>query len=250
MGNMRFMAAALLLCLPACGSAPAEDSEGTGETGATLLLTETFADGGTLQVVEQDDGFLGFTVMTPIGSEASKLSMQAAQQATLRGVYEKLMGREASAEVIEISDAILRQRSVLRESPIGNQKVAAEPQEVSKSSAWFYANLCKDFYVGSNWWQIADYCSYSSSANQKTSTATIDSDAWGYDRSYALNDHASSTATQSLSASTWTLPVDPGSWRWTEWGGSYSNAVAKIKLPTGVFGGLGITAHEHTFEPS
>lgn len=241
---------AFALAASACGAEDVEN-EVESEVGAKLVYARAFSDGGVLRVVQQDDGFLGFQVTAPIASDASRLATSAADEPSLIGVYKSLFNEQPPEEVVRLSEDVEIQRGLPHGSPpeSSRQTVDSLPDAdvIDKSSSWFYANLCQNFNVGSGWWQIYSYCMYRNADTSAYSTYTLDSDQWGYDRSYGLND-SSWTATYSLSASAWMPTLAAGSWTWVEWGGSYTGARARLDISPH-YGSLGITAHDHTYDP-
>lgn len=69
---------------PACTSAG--DASEPAPRNATLLYSDTFADGGVLQIVSGPDNEINYSVQTPIGSEAEKRMRISSSRVTLAEV--------------------------------------------------------------------------------------------------------------------------------------------------------------------
>lgn len=239
--------AGVVLCSVGCGSAPVgEGSEALDESTATLLFSDSFAEGGVMKVVEQDNGALGLVVRAPIGSEASRLAFDAGKERSLVDVYTALHPGGTPPQVLrDLSARMELQKST---APAASKPAPVAPQiDVDKSEASFTTSFCKDFADGFAYEFILEQCKYRHNVVRVTSNPIVDGDnANLIDRSYALND-ASVTATHWLDASTWQLSLPAGQSQWVEWGGVYTGAIAQLKLPTGSSGNMGITVHDNRF---
>jgi hypothetical protein len=230
---------------------PDNDSTQIAE-GATLVYEDTFASDGTFHVISDDQGKVGFSVRAPIGSEAEALATAASVQDSLAGVYRKLHPETETVpeELQVLSDAMAEQQAEFQAS--GAWRELPEPEAFSeelhdKSQSSFEAAVCKTIYGGSNHWYFLSDCKYRN-ANSVTTAAVMWGNDYHMDRSFGWNETAY-TATHSLSASTWKPTIPPYTFYYTEWGGVYDKARATIKLPSGKYGPLGITAHRWKFIP-
>jgi hypothetical protein len=245
------MASASLLFM-GCGSTDTREQENVGVSGATLLFTDHFADGGVMQVVEQDDGALGFFVSAPIRSEdASKAMRASVAKGTLAEVYSAL--HDASAAVPEVLEE-LSARLELEQQAIGTFRARpATPTLIEvedKSKSAFINNTCLDFldFPAHRIYLIAQ-CKYNTVVNRVTTNPWMDSrndppagPGSFIDRSYGWND-SSWTADFTLSASTWVPTIPANHNGWVQWGGLYIGATARLSIPAGKNGPLGITVH-------
>jgi hypothetical protein len=78
-----------------------------------------------------------------------------------------------------------------------------------------------------------------------TSNAIVDSNTLLTDRSYALNESASLTASHWIDTNSWVEPLPPGLWQWVEWYGNYEGGITQLKLPGTSSANLGITVHDN-----
>jgi hypothetical protein len=104
------------------------------------------------------------------------------------------------------------------------------PDSVDKSLSSFSNAVCKDFVSGSV--KFVHYsCKWLADTKSISTPSRMDSDGGIYiDCSYVWN-ATRWTAWMTLSASTWEPHVDPYWYKWVQWGGVYSSAIARLALP-------------------
>jgi hypothetical protein len=233
-----------------CGSTDTQGQENLGESGATLLFVDHFADGGVMEVVEQDNGMLGFSVSAPIRSEVASKAMRASTgKRTLAEIYAALHdGSAAVPEVLKELSARLeleRPTGTLRERPAAPALIEVE----DKTKSDFVAAFCRDFADGFSWAFVLAQCKYNNLVNKVTTNPLMDGDNnLAIDRSLAWND-SSWSANLKLSASSWVPTIAANSNGYAEWGGVYSDATAQLIIPGGHNGPLGITVHDDVPRP-
>lgn len=243
--------ASILFALTACDSpeAPASSASGPGASGedGRILFSEPFADSGLFQIAENGTGGLVFAVQARMGTKAEHLSIASAGKATLADVYRAL--HEGAPEVPEA--VALASARMGDPRPVATDASVARPQEPalakSASQAGFQSAFCKDIQESPFIWRWQT-CDWVADANSLT-TPFVDSDNRGTDRVYAMN-NTNTTATMSLwnldqtsSPNTWKPALAPFWMTWFQWGGTYSFAIAKIGLPFGRHGELGLSTH-------
>jgi len=235
-----------------CGSAPVstDDEANLEESTATLLYSVSFADGGVMKVVEQDDGFLGWLVRAPTGSEASKMLLAADSVPTLARTYAALHGgAEAPQTVQSLSSRLEREQAATgalsARSPANIKSLANIKIEVDKSQTYFNNHVCvRD---GSSTDHYEPYnCQWSDSAYRIHTGPVVDSAT--QDRSYIEND-GFIPVRHSLSASGWQPQWPPYSVGWTQWGGVYAGATARLDVLEEAPVPMGITDHFHQVVP-
>jgi hypothetical protein len=232
-----------------------QNPAGTSATGAsepvpqngTLLYSDTFADGGMLQIVSGPDNEINYSVQTPIGSEAEKRMRLSSSRATLAEVYRALHpdASEVPAKVQVISDDLASRRAFAPATPDLSTPMASAP--LAKTAAayddWKSA-YCRTFIEGSIAYRFIKGA-FKYGANVLTPDAGLNSNGVLMDRSYGWN-MTSWTATMMLSRggiNDWKPTLSPNSVGWVQWGGVYQNVYPAIVLPTGKVGQIAITAH-------
>lgn len=253
----------LTAVLAGCGA------EGTADEGAeppdqsTLLLSETFADEGLLQVAADDRGNIGVAVQAKEGSTAARLIRTTGFAGSLKELYLQLKGgSEVPEHVVSVSDArdVQMREASLRKPPAASpsstppsSSLADDAIGAVKSAAAgatessFYSTVCVSFAVSIHRYSVSS-CTFNVGYSVKTGF-TVDSHGSIYDRVYGWN-HAAHPARYALSGTTWTPRQEEYSFGWVEWGGTYTNSQAALRvtpteatIPTPE---LGITHHIHT----
>jgi hypothetical protein len=212
------------------------------------IFTDAFADGGNLVVVSDPAGYIQYMVQAPIGSKAEELLAKGSQEPNLAEVYRTLHegARFVPPEIQSISDKL---EALKLKAPIQQDLGPLEPSsnntlQKTASSDAFMTGFCKDFVEG-NIRYTKNGCNWVLSSNWQITSGNLQSDGLIMDRSYGWN-ATEWTAIMHLTASTWMPTIPPYFVGWVQWGGVYSNARAKISLPIGKKGELGITSHRAT----
>lgn len=214
--------------------------------GMTPLFTDTFSDGGTLRVVTDASNAIHFTVQAPIGSDAEKLMTKGSQQSTLVEVYLTLHpdAKAAPVELERISErmATLKKQAALSAEAETSQSLAKSAQSAATNTLnGFLNSYCVEFHE-QNFIYSPQNCAWGGSTASVMTSKVLNSTGYFIDRSYGWN-RTQWTATMAHSVNTWKPTIPPYSVMWVEWGGVYSGAAAKLSLPAGKTGELGITAH-------
>jgi hypothetical protein len=244
--------AALLLALAACQGPDTPVSNPEGQAAAPenekVLFSENFSDAGSFQIMADPSGGFNSIVQAGIGSEAERLLVASSAQPTLAEVYRSLHGgaNEVPAVVAQASEHFEARKPSSREiSP------SAVPLAKAVSQSGFQTSLCRNFLDGSWKWNVSD-CVWDGNRNFLR-VEGVNSDGYYPDRVYAWNKTAW-TGTMSLASGSpfypspnpWKPTIAPYGVGWIQWGGTYSNAVAMIALPSGKYGELGLTDHYAT----
>jgi len=221
--------------------------EQAASEGAALVFEDSFADGGTFRVVETE-GHLAFSIQAPLDSEAARLAQRASALASedLSQIYGTLHpdAHGVPAALGSLSTRFAAERSALPTHSAHANAAEATPAPIAdKSITTFQAACCHDYSVSSHDSYTVESCNYTINANSISTPSIV----WTRDRSFGWNE-TQYVATHSLSASTWKPTIPAYTYYWTEWGGNYSNAYAKLALPSGSYGALGITAHWYHYQ--
>jgi hypothetical protein len=241
--------AGYLLLISACNSSDPSPTavRNPGQAGneTEILFSETFSDSGRFTISKDPVGGLTYNVQARIGSEAEKLLATSSAQPTLAEVYRTLHGgrEDVPAVVAEVS----MQLGVQTPDPSVNHQHATAPValaalEKGASQSDFLAGYCRDIKESYYTWR-PEGCFWTASENYYL-TPWMDPG----DRVYAWN-NTPYTATMSIwnhgggQPNTWRPTLQPYWVTWFQWGGTYSNAYAKINLPAGAYGELGLVVH-------
>jgi hypothetical protein len=234
---------------------PNGNNGGVSSEGTKTLFSESFSDGGNLQVVSDEAGGIHYMVQSPIGSDAEKLMLQGASQSNLADVYRTLHAgaQNVPDAVLNASEQIEAQKAASPAAPVPVAPVEALSKAGAASSqSAFKNNYCVSFHEGSTRYTNTK-CVWSASATSLSTGAALSSNGTLMDKCAGWN-NTSFTATMTLSWPQLGVP-SPNSWKptipafsayWIQWGGKYDNAVGKINLPAGKNGEIGITAHVAT----
>jgi hypothetical protein len=214
--------------------------------GTTPLFTDTFSDGGTLRVVTDESEAIHFMVQAPIGSNAEKLMAKSAQQPTLNDVY-LILHPDAKAAPLELQK--LSDRLMALKKKTAQTAEEQEPDVLAKSTQSAATSTLNDFlnaycieFHEQNFIYRPKNCAYGSYTSSVMTSKVLNSTGYFTDRSYGWN-RTQWTATMAHSVNTWKPTIPPYTVMWVEWGGVYTGAAAKLSLPTGKMGEVGITAH-------
>jgi hypothetical protein len=251
------LGASALITLLACDAtekttAPVENTP--SEIGK-VVFSEAFSDSGVFQILENQAGGYNSSVQARIGSQAEKLLNGSSGQPTLADVYSSLHGGSAEipALVAKASKQIeLTNPPVAPALPDPNPNIGPGPA-LAKTADYFSfcTGYCHDFHEGYWVYKLAywDWWDY---------TNLLETLAITNDRIYGWN-NTEWTATMELqghrgapSPNTWKPTIPPYTVNWVSWGGTYgtdTRAWARITLPSGCFGELGITEHRKVGEP-
>jgi hypothetical protein len=240
---------ALVLAFAGCeGTQPTATKGESPESGRLgVVYSEAFADSGLFTITENPLGGYNYNVEARIGSKAEKMMAASAAQPTLAGVYQAIHeGKtETPAIVSEVSDWLESQR------PSGSSQERETPApmalEKAASQSDFVNGYCRSFDDGIYVWKSIT-CYWKPGNNQMT-TDKVNGNNVANDRVYAWNANAypavlelwNTNRTARLTTATGTLK--PYWVTWFSWGGSYWNANVVIKLPSGIFGELGLSNH-------
>ena len=239
--------ASYLLLLSACNSpdtsVTAAQDPNQGGKEPEIVFSETFSDSGRFTITKDPELGLAYNVQARIGSDAEKLLEISSTQTTMAEVYRTLHGGqgELPAVVIDVSAKLESQRS----ATVRPERPAQGAGALGKASSFsdFSNTYCKDIREGSYIWKF-EGCFWGANEHYYL-TPWVDPG----DRVYAWN-VSPYTATMSL----WNqgLATQPNTWRptlqpywvtWFQWGGTYSYAYAKMELPAGRTGELGLVVH-------
>jgi len=242
------LAAAVSCFAVGCGAdAQSSAKDQVASEGANLVFEDTFADGGTFRLVETQ-GRLAFSIQAPIGSEAARLAQQASglESEDLSQIYGVLHPdrHEVPAALAALATRFTAERSAapLHTTPAAAADAAPAPVTDKDINA-FNAACCHDYNVGNHALYSIESCKYAVNAHSISTPGIV----WSKDRSFGWNE-TQYVATHSLSASTWQPTIPAYTYYWTEWGGTYSNAIATLSLPSGAYGPIGITAHWYHYK--
>lgn len=239
---------AMVFALVACeGTQPTATTGESPEIKKGALFTESFSDAGQFILEKSADGGYNFGVSARIGSEAEKLVNATMDVPSLVGVYKQI--HEGKSEI----PAVVSEASKWLESrpSSGVEKLLPAPAPLAplaKTAAEsdFRNGYCRDFIEGNNYVWKPLTCVWRANSNYM-GTSGVSSYFDANDRVWYWNatqwTAASALWNTAFTAlvSTWKPSVSPYTVMWIQWGGTYSNANATIKLP-GTFGGeLGLS---------
>jgi hypothetical protein len=246
----------------ACGATDDRASnENVEQSGATLLFSEHFEDGGLLQVVESDVGVLSYSVHAPIRSNlASQRLKESAGKETLAEIFSTIHpGSIVPTRVRELSDQLEDQRS--RPAAVTHDSRPVPQVDIQdKSQSSFLANACVTVYGGAGLRYTPEQCKYvpAGPAGVSTSAYTkplVDSNGGSMiDRCYGWNESSWTASMEQVpgpsgtTANGWIDTYPAGTWGWTSWGGFYTGVTARLQIGSHN-GSLGITVHDATQDP-
>ena len=241
---------ALVFALAACdGTQATAAPEKAPEVNHGVVFSETFSDSGLFTINKNDLGGYDFSIDARIGSKAEAMMAATANQSSLAEIYRTIHeGKsEVPAVVSEASNWLESRPAPVSEKPDLNPAPAALALEKGASKSAFYDGYCKNFYDGIYVWRSMS-CVWLQKANQ-TYTGGVLGDNFANDRVYAWNSTPYTATMQLWNANltsqpnTWSPTLQPYWVTWFTWGGTYSNAKAYIKLPTGRTGEIGVSNH-------
>lgn len=236
---------AMVFAFVACEESPTTGPSGVSPiTQEGAVFSESFADAGQFILEKNPEGGYNFGVSARIGSEAEKRLSASMDEPTLAGLYQRINAGKAEipAFVSEASKWMASQHSSGAEKP----QPAAAPLAKAASESAFKNGFCKEMGEGINYVWKPMTCIWRANSNYM-GTPGVNSFFDANDRVWVWNNtpYTAQTALWNTAftakASTWMPTLNPYTVMGFQWGGTYSNANATVKLP-GTFGGeLGLS---------
>lgn len=224
----------MVFALVACENTQTPDASGVApESKGGAVFSEKFGDAGQFTIEKNPEGVYNYSVGATIGSEAEKAVMSSMDMPTLAGVYQHIHGgkTEIPALVDEASRWFESRASSGAEKRISNPA----PLQKEATESDFRSSVCRNFNDGNYVWKPQS-CWWKSNANYM-GTSGVNSYSDANDRVWFWNKTRWTGTTQlHTPVNTWKPTVPPGGVMWVQWGGTYSNVSASIKLD-GVQGG-------------
>jgi hypothetical protein len=256
-GISRYWVGCVFLSM-ACGATDDRASnENVEQSGATLLFSEHFEDGGLLQVVESDAGVLSYSVHAPIRSNlASQRLKESAGKETLAEIFSTIHpGSIVPTRVRELSDQLEDQRS--RPAAVTQDSRPVPQVDIQdKSQSSFLANACVTVSGGSGLRYTPEQCKYLSLTASVSTKLLVDSNGGSLiDRCYGWNETSFTAFMEQWAGPNgspppngWIDTYPAGTWGWTSWGGVYTGVSARLQIGSHN-GALGITVHDASQDP-
>jgi hypothetical protein len=241
--------ASMAFTLAACGGSetPVSATSDAPAEKETLYFSETFSDSGVFEIHQVASGIFSYSIQARIGSLAENRMNSVGKETTLAEIYRALKGKDGviPAAVEKASERLKVQQADRIPLPAQAEQT---PLAKAASQSDFKTNYCKDIRENSWVWHWQS-CDWTPSSNSIW-TPFVDARADGtIDRVYAYN-VTPYTATLELwdtwetkLVSTWKPTLKPYWVTWFQWGGRYSFAIAKMILPAGKVGELGLSTH-------
>jgi hypothetical protein len=235
---------AMVFALVACQNTQTPESTGVSpEIKEGVVFSEKFADEGLFTIEKSADGGYNYSVGARIGSEAEKRVASSMDVPTLVGVYQHI--NDGKAEIPAIVGEASQWLASRPSSGVEKTKPAPAPLQKEAAESDFRNGYCKNFVEGNYVWKPMT-CYWKANSNYM-GTGGVNSFPDANDRVWFWNATSRTgslrlmnTANTAL-ASTWQPYINPYWVTWFQWGGSYTNANASIKLDGTFAGELGVS---------